>query len=249
MGKFTTLCCAAALLVSLTPGVARADEWDKKTFLTFSGPVQIPGATLPAGTYTFEIANPDTSRHVIRVSSKDGSKHYGLFLTIPAERLDPPEDNIIMFAERPAGLPQAIQVWFYPGDRLGEEFVYPRNQAMQIAKATHKGVLSSEKGITDVSGAKSARVERVDESGKAAAETTTATTTAPANTVDGSRRSRADRDRTAGTSGQTTGTSGRNGRRTLPRTASNLTLFELVSAMSIAGALAARQLRRRHAEN
>jgi hypothetical protein len=38
------------------------------TYLTFSGPVALPGATLGAGTYVFEVANPSTSGDVIRVS-------------------------------------------------------------------------------------------------------------------------------------------------------------------------------------
>jgi hypothetical protein len=43
-----SLACAFVLATVLTPG-ARADEFDKQTFLTFSGPVQLPGITLPAG--------------------------------------------------------------------------------------------------------------------------------------------------------------------------------------------------------
>jgi len=35
----------------VAPGV-RGDEYTKQTFLTFSGPVQLPNITLPAGTYT-----------------------------------------------------------------------------------------------------------------------------------------------------------------------------------------------------
>src|SRR5262245_40696523 len=97
MRALKALCSAAALVAFLAPGV-HADEWNKKTFLTFSGPVQIPGATLAAGTYTFELANPDSSRHVIRVSEKDSGKAVGLFMTIPNQRLDPPSDNLIMFS-------------------------------------------------------------------------------------------------------------------------------------------------------
>src|SRR4051794_843180 len=55
MRGLKVFCGAAALVAFLAPG-AHADEWNKRTYLTFSGPVQIPGATLPAGTYTFEIA-------------------------------------------------------------------------------------------------------------------------------------------------------------------------------------------------
>jgi hypothetical protein len=116
-----------------------------------------------------------------------------------------------MFAERLAGSPQAIQVWFYPGDKIGEEFVYPRRQAIAIAKANHQPVLAtSDEGDSNSSEAdrmaamRGASVGRVDENGRmtsdesrrsAAAATTTAdnekhssTTAAPANTIAGSRQ-------------------------------------------------------------
>jgi hypothetical protein len=191
MRALKLLCGAAALVAFLAPG-AHADEWNKLTYLTFSGPVQIPGATLPAGTYTFEIANPDTTRHVIRVSEKDSGKHIGMFMTIPNDRMEPPNDNLVMFAERPAGAPQAIQVWYYPGDRIGEEFVYPKNQAVAIAKANHKRVLAtdtasnaSDSEESRMSAMKSASVGHVDESGNMTkddkkAETTTAQSQPPA---------------------------------------------------------------------
>lgn len=190
MRGMKVVCCAAALVACLAPG-ARADEWNKRTFLTFSGPVQVPGVTLPAGTYTFEIANPDTTRHVIRVSSQDGTKTYGMFMTIPNDRMEPPDDNVVMFAERPAGIPQAIQVWYYPGDRVGEEFVYPKDQAARIAKATHKSVLATESATNAsaseaerMSAMKGATVGRVDESGRMTSDdrSAAATTTAPSPT-------------------------------------------------------------------
>jgi hypothetical protein len=271
---------ALALTAFLAPG-AHADDWNKRTYLTFSGPVQIPGATLPAGTYTFEIANPDTTRHVIRVSEKDTNKPIGLFMTIPADRMEPPDDNLIMFAERPAGSPQAIQMWFYPGDRIGEEFVYPKSQAVAIAKANRTPVLATEDtsnaNTTEsdrMSAMKGAKIGRVDENGqmksddsKTATTTTADTTAAPANTVDGSRPSRAPagsqtakaetaprsttaaRSTTASRSQRAVGTSGQNdpnqNRRTeLPRTASNLVLYEMLSGLALAGAFGIHMLRR-----
>jgi hypothetical protein len=262
------LCSAAALVALLAPG-ATADEWNKKTYLTFSGPVQIPGATLAAGTYTFEIANPDTNRHVIRVSEKDTNKHIGLFLTIPNERMEPPDDNLIMFSERPAGQPQAIQAWFYPGNRIGEEFVYPKAQAIQIAKATKKGVLATEGGgVTTASeearmaSLRGATVGRVDESGRMTNEeskpaTTTAraaTTTAPESTTASRAATAPSTTARAATAPSTTanrgvGTAGAQDnaaserRRSLPRTASNLYTFEALSGLSLLGALAVRRFR------
>ena len=121
---------------------AHADEFTKLTLLTFSGPVDVPGITLPAGTYRFELADPTTSRRVIRVSDKDGSKTYGMFISIPNERMTPTDKPVVMFRESAAGAPPAVQVWFYPGESYGYEFAYPHDQALKIAKATHQSVLA-----------------------------------------------------------------------------------------------------------
>src|SRR3954463_5427459 len=135
------LCCAAALTAALAPA-ARADEWNKKTILTFSGPIQIPGATLPAGSYVFKLADIPGNRHVVQVFDKDEKKIYTTILAIPNDRLDPTDNPVVLFSERASGSAQAIKVWYYPGDRIGDEFVYPKSQAMRIAKETHQRVLA-----------------------------------------------------------------------------------------------------------
>src|SRR5262249_36776563 len=153
MRVLNTLCCAAAMTMMLAPG-ARADEWNKKTILTFSGPVQIPGATLPAGSYVFKLADIPGNRHVVQVFDKDEMKIFATLLAIPNDRLAPRDKPVILFAERAAGSPQAVKVWYYPGDRTGDEFVYPKSQAMRIAKETHQRVLaySDEGGSTNTAG-------------------------------------------------------------------------------------------------
>jgi hypothetical protein len=161
----------AILAVGLAPA-AHADEWNKLTYLTFSGPVNMPGITLPAGTYRFELADPDSSRRVVRVSDKDGSKSYGIFLSISDQKLEPSDKPLVMFKEMPAGAPQAVQAWFYPGETTGYEFVYPHDQALKIAKSTHEPVLTMKESAqtsTDaerVASMKSAEVTRIDENDK-----------------------------------------------------------------------------------
>jgi len=171
-----SLCCAVALAVCLVPS-ARADEWNKKTFLTFSGPVQIPGATLAAGTYVFKLADLSGNRHVVQVFDKDEQHIYATILAIPDKRLEPTDDPVVLFAERPAGTPQAIRAWFYPGDTFGDEFVYPKSQAMKIAKASHTSVLATDDSTNTsasdnerMESMKSAKVGRVDENGSAVAD-------------------------------------------------------------------------------
>src|SRR3954447_13445986 len=131
----------AVLVAGLAPG-ATADDFTKLTLLTFSGPVDVPGITLPAGTYRFELADPTTSRRVVMVSDKDGNKSYGMFLSIPNQGMAPADKPVVMFKEAAAGAPPAVQVWFYPGETYGYEFAYPHDQALKIAKATHQSVLA-----------------------------------------------------------------------------------------------------------
>ena len=166
------IACGAAVLALGMATAAHADEWNKLTYLTFSGPVSMPGITLPAGTYRFELMDPDSSRRVIRVSEKDGSKQYGIFLSISDQKLEPSDDPVVMFRETPSGQPQAVRAWFYPGETYGYEFVYPHDQAMKIAKATHQPVLSMKdnaSSTTDedrIAAMRGAEVGRIDENGQ-----------------------------------------------------------------------------------
>jgi hypothetical protein len=115
---------------------AQASDFDKLTYVTFTAPVEIPGVGLPAGTYIFELANPDSGNRLVRVSSRDRKTVYATFFTRPEDRLAPADDTVVTFHEGPAGSPDAIRTWFYPGETTGFEFVYPKEQAMRIASAS-----------------------------------------------------------------------------------------------------------------
>lgn len=147
MYKVRVLCGAAILAACLAPA-AHADEWTKLTYFTFSAPVEMPGMVLPAGSYKFELADPDATRRVVRISEKEGGKVYGTFLSIPDQKLEPSDKPIVMFREAPAGAPEAVKAWFYPGETTGCEFVYPHDQALKIAKAMHTSVLTAKGEVT-----------------------------------------------------------------------------------------------------
>src|SRR6266536_4013815 len=99
------LLSGVAMLVAFLAPAGHADEWTKLTYFTFSAPVDMPGMTLPAGTYRFELADPESGRRVVRVSDKDGSKVHGIFLSIANQKMDPADDPLVMFKEAPAGAP------------------------------------------------------------------------------------------------------------------------------------------------
>ena len=142
----TTVFCLALVGAIFSPG-AKADEWDRKTVITFSGPVEIPGVhlpgwgVLPAGTYVFKILDSQADRHIVQIFSKDETKVYATILAIPNYRLRATDKTVITFRERPAGQPEALRAWFYPGRNWGEEFVYPKAKAIELAKATNTPVL------------------------------------------------------------------------------------------------------------
>jgi len=127
---------AALGLLGALSGSALADEWNQKTIFTFSGPVEIPGQVLPAGTYVFKLADSQSDRNIVQVFSRDERHLYGTFIAVPDERLKPAGKPIITFDERPGDSPEAVKAWFYPGMSYEHEFVYPKPRAAVLAK-TH----------------------------------------------------------------------------------------------------------------
>ncbi len=142
----TTLCCIAVMGAIVAPG-AKADDWNRKTTITFSGPVEIPGVhltgwgVLPAGTYVFKILDSQSDRHIVQIFNQEETMIYATILAIPNYRLKATDKTVITFTERPAGEPEALRAWFYPGRNWGEEFVYPKAKAIALAKASNTPVL------------------------------------------------------------------------------------------------------------
>lgn len=131
--KFAFLVIAASATIWLAPSV-KADEWNKRTVFTFNEPVEIPGQVLPAGTYVFKLLDDSSDRAVVQIFNEDETHLITTVMAIPDYRVKPSGDTVIRLAERPAGSPQAVETWFYPGDNSGREFVYAKTR-VQLAKA------------------------------------------------------------------------------------------------------------------
>jgi hypothetical protein len=132
------------VLCMMFSSTASAQSWNKRTTVTFNVPVEIPGAgaqVLPAGTYVFRLLDSLSDRNIVQVFNKDESHIYATILAIPNYRLKATDKTVMTFAERAAGDPQAIRAWFYPGDNWGQEFVYPKTKAVELAKITSLPVL------------------------------------------------------------------------------------------------------------
>ena len=142
MGKIAALALCVGLFFVVLP--APAGQWDKATTVTFAQPVELPNIVLQPGTYVFRLLDTPGNRHVVQVFNAEETKLYTTILAIPNSRLTPTEKTVIPFEERPAGMPEAMHAWFYPGDNFGQEFVYPKARAAEIAKTAQEPVLSAE---------------------------------------------------------------------------------------------------------
>jgi hypothetical protein len=105
--------CAVVLCVIFV-AAAKADAWNKKTIVTFSDSVEIPGQILPAGTYVFELVNSVSDRHIVQIWNGDETQLLATILAIPNYRLDTRDRTIFEFDERPGDSPMALHSWFYP---------------------------------------------------------------------------------------------------------------------------------------
>jgi len=119
----------------IVPPAAHADQSNQETRVTFSQPVQIPGRTLPAGTYVFELPDEINDHFQVRIFNADRTMLIAMLLTVDAERSKPAENTVFRFAERGSAQPEAIVTWFYPGETSGHEFIYPKQVEQQLASA------------------------------------------------------------------------------------------------------------------
>jgi LPXTG-motif cell wall-anchored protein len=148
----TMICTLVFAALAMTPNV-KADAFDKKTIITFSDPVEIPGVgaqILPAGTYVFKLVDVVGDRNVVKIYSTDELHVFATILAINNYRLKPTDKTVLTFKERGEGQPEAIKAWFYPGDNFGQQFVYPKQRAIVLATIVKEPVLAAPIELTEV---------------------------------------------------------------------------------------------------
>jgi hypothetical protein len=193
------LACVASALLALPFSAAAQGPRNQDTFFTFSQSVELPNKTLPAGRYLFQLADSPSNRHIVKVMSEDRKEIHATLMAIPFYSNDRPSDEPqVRFMETPASGTNgadsttaaagtnAIKIWFYPGNSVGHEFIYPRSQAMRIASRTGSSVLTTKTDAEIEASVADADLTRVDRSGadsavslEARTETTPAATAQP----------------------------------------------------------------------
>jgi len=151
----------------------------KKTVVTFSQAVEVPGKILPAGTYTFQLLDSTSDRHIVQIFNADGTHIIVTILAINNYRLEPTGDTVMKFRETPGDAPEALRAWFYPGDNFGQEFVYPKVRAIQLAQTTKEIVPAVAADTLDDSAMKTVPIVAVTPDQKEVEVTTVIQTTPP----------------------------------------------------------------------
>jgi len=122
-----------------TPG-AMADQWNKKTYITINEAIQVPGKVLQPGRYVMRLMESPSNRHIVHIYNEREDQLQTTVLAIPNYRLQPTGKTEFQWWETAAGQPRALRAWFYPGDNFGQEFAYPKSEAVAIASTTQQNV-------------------------------------------------------------------------------------------------------------
>jgi hypothetical protein len=150
-----------AIVGTLAAPKARADDYDKRTIVTFNEPVEVPGMILPAGTYVFKLADIYADPNIVGIYNSDETQLITKVSAIADYRMQPSGDTIINFDERPAGQPEAVKEWFYPGENEGLEFIYPKSEEVELTQGTQPPVLLRPDEQLDNSSPDTTKVEPV----------------------------------------------------------------------------------------
>ena len=135
-------------LFLMAPPAGQASETDRLTHFMVNQSFEVPGKVLlPNTRYVMKLHDLFQNRNVVQVFTDDEKQMLTQFIAINSERLEPVNKTTFTFIETQPGYPKPIREWFYPGRNIGLEFVYPKEQALEIAKHALQPVLTTETAI------------------------------------------------------------------------------------------------------
>jgi hypothetical protein len=117
--------------------------WNKKSTLHSDKSIEFPGIVLEAGSYVIRLKESTETRAVVEICNLDESQILGTVLATPDHEVRPDDNSEFNFFKAPHGKPEPVRTWFYSGDLVGWEFVYPKPRAKEIAKAADSYVMAS----------------------------------------------------------------------------------------------------------
>jgi len=164
-------CCFILALVLLAPPLIHGDEWNLATRFTVNHPFEVPGMVLqPSTPYVIRLYDSPAERHVVQIYNDDQTKLLTMFMGVSDERMQAADKTVFTFIETAPGYPLPMKEWFYPGRLHGLEFIYPKDQALEIARHAREPVLSADS--SNLHNLSAIRVEAIGPVGEARPTTT-----------------------------------------------------------------------------
>ncbi len=146
---FINVICFAALALSSPLQESYSTEWNKKSTLSVDKQVEFPGIVLEPGTYVIRLKEGDEKRSIVEIRNQDEMQLLATLLAIPDHRQRPDDNSEFVYFNAAPGEPQPVRTWFFSGDLIGLEFVYPKARAKEIAKASDDHVMASNSSSKD----------------------------------------------------------------------------------------------------
>ncbi|MEO6802959.1 MAG: hypothetical protein ABI197_06930 [Granulicella sp.] len=155
MQKFLVAC--SLLAIASLSLYASAAEVPKANFILTSK-TEVPGQTLQPGNYSIQVVGQLTDRLILRVDDAARRMHVD-FIGIRSSSNQGTSSSGLKNWDTPINNSSYVRGWVPPGGSSMIEFVYPKAQAVSIAKANHATVAAidpaSEGRATDPSISKS----------------------------------------------------------------------------------------------
>src|SRR5262245_20729403 len=109
-------------------------EWNKKSTLNTDHQVEFPGIVLQPGTYIIRLRESTERRSVVEILNQDETQVLASMLAVPDHRLRPEDTSEFTFHAVKRAEPRVVHSWYFPGDLVGLELVYPKQRPLQSSK-------------------------------------------------------------------------------------------------------------------
>lgn len=132
----------ASLLFVATPPTAHAQSFADQSIFTEHEPFEVGKTRLEPGTYLIRVVLQANNRTVVQVTDTEQKTIYASVLSSPHPVLAEPtiQANQYVFYPPTPGHAKALRTWFAKGANMGQDIVYTRGRAAEIAIAVKEPV-------------------------------------------------------------------------------------------------------------
>jgi len=118
-------------------------EWNKKSTLTVDEKVEFPGIVLEPGVYIIRLGESGEHRSRVEILNRDETQVLALLVAVPDHRQRENDSSEFSYHDVKWDGPRPVRSWYFSGDLVGLEFVYPKARAKEIAKDSNNYVMAS----------------------------------------------------------------------------------------------------------